>query len=80
MHPISNKPARFFASAKTHVSRKKKHSKHAITLLKDHHSYHQNPKIMMVVNPSKFLDTDLIREKGSILMQIFDKRNKFPLH
>ena len=47
-------------------ARRKIHQRHA--------SYHQN--ITVEVNPSKFLDSELIREKGSILTQIFNKTKK----
>ena len=40
------------------------------TLLEDLNSYHQNPELTVDVNPSKYFDTGLIREKGSILTQI----------
>ena len=32
------------------------------------------------MNLSKLLDTELIREKGSILMQVFNKPHEFPVH
>ena len=42
-------------------------------LFEDLNSYHQNVKLMVEVNPSKLLDTGLIREKGSILTQVFNE-------
>ena len=35
---------------------------------------------MVEVNPSKFSNTELIREKGSLLTQVFNKPHKFPVH
>ena len=35
-------------------------------------SYYQNIKLTIELNPSKFLDTELIREKGSILTPVFN--------
>ena len=49
-------------------------------LFEDLNSYHQNVKLMVEVNPSKLLDTGLIREKGSMLMQVFNEPHKFPVH
>ena len=43
-------------------------------------SYHQNIKLTVEVNPLKFMGTELIKEKGYILMKVFDKPNKFPVH
>ena len=42
--------------------------------------YYQNIKLIIDVNLSKLLDTELIREKGYISAQVFNKLNKFPLH
>ena len=50
------------------------------TFLEDLNSYHQNIKLTMEVNSSTFFDTELIREKGSILMQVFNKSHKFPMN
>ena len=46
-------------------------------LFEDLNSYHQNIKSTVEVNQSKFLDTKLIREKVSILTQVFIKPDKF---
>ena len=48
-------------------------------LFEDLNSY-QNIKLTTEVNPSKFLDTELIRGKGSVLTQVFNKPHKFPVH
>ena len=61
----------------TYVLRKKSIRR---MLFKDLNSYHQNIKLTVEVNPSKFLDTELIREKRSILTQVFTKLHKFPVH
>ena len=45
-------------------------------LFEDGNSYHQNIKLTLEMNPSKFLDADFIREKGSILTQVFSKPHK----
>ena len=37
-------------------------------------------KLMVEVNPSKFSNTELVREKGSLLTQVFNKPHKFPVH
>ena len=41
-------------------------------LFEDLNSYDQNIKLTIELNPSKFLDTELIREKGSILTPVFN--------
>ena len=61
----------------TYVLRKKSIRR---MLFKDLNSYHQNINLTVEVNPSKFLDTELIREKRSILTQVFNKLHKFPVH
>ena len=48
-------------------------------LFEDLNSY-ENIKLTTEVNPSKFLDTELIRGKGSVLAQVFNKPHKFPAH
>ena len=49
-------------------------------LFEDLNSYHQNIKLTVEMNLSKLLDTELIREKGSILTQVFNKPHEFPVH
>ena len=48
-------------------------------LFEDLNSYHKSIKLTVDVNPSEFLDTELIREKGSILTQVFNKPHQFPV-
>ena len=49
-------------------------------LSEDLNSYRQNIKLTVEVNPSKFFNTERIREKRSILMQVFNTPNNFPEH
>ena len=49
-------------------------------LSEDLNSYRQNIKLTVEVNPSKFFNTERIREKRSILMQVFNTPNNFPVH
>ena len=42
--------------------------------------YHQNIKLTVEVNSLRFLDTELIRKRRSILTQVFNKPNKFPVY
>ena len=39
---------------------------------------HQNIKLKLEFNPSKFLVTEMIRISGSIFVQVFSKSEKFP--
>ena len=43
-------------------------------------SYHKNIKLTLEVNPTKFLDTELVRENGEITTQVFSKSTKLPVH
>ena len=49
-------------------------------LFEELNSYNKNIKLRLDVNPTKFLDTELVRENGEITMQVFIKSTKFPLH
>ena len=43
-------------------------------------SHNENIKVTLDVNPTKFLDTELVREIGEIRMQLFSKSTKLPVH
>ena len=49
-------------------------------LFEELNSYHENIKLTLEVNPTKFLDAELIREKGEIKTQVFSKSTKLPVH
>ena len=49
-------------------------------LFEELNSYHENIKLMLEVNSTKFLDTELVRENVQILMQVFIKSTKLPVH
>ena len=49
-------------------------------LFEDLNSYHQNIKSKVEVNPSKIFDAELMREKGSILTQVFNKLYKYTVN
>ena len=46
--------------------------------LENLNSYYQNI-LTIELNPLNFLDTELIREKGCRLMQVFNESHKFPV-
>ena len=41
-------------------------------------SYNENIKLMLEVNPTKFLDMELVRENGEITTQVFSKSTMLP--
>ena len=47
-------------------------------LFEELNSYNEN--ITLGVNPTKFLDTEFITEKGEITTQLFTKSTKLPVH
>ena len=60
----------------TYVRRKKNNID---KLFEELNSYNENIKLTEV-NPTKFLDTELVREKGKITAQVFSKSTKLPVH
>ena len=57
----------------TYVRRKKND---ADKLFEELNSYNENIKLTLEVNPTKFLDTELVRENGEIATQVFSKSTK----
>ena len=49
-------------------------------LFEKRNSYIENRKLTLEVNPTKSLDTELVRENGEITMQVFSKSTKLPVH
>ena len=49
-------------------------------LFEELNSYNKNIKLRLDVNPTKFLDTELVRENGEITTQVFSKSTKLPVH
>ena len=43
-------------------------------------SYHQNIKLTLELNPTKFLDTKIIRSNGKIITQVYNNMKKLPVH
>ena len=60
-----------------YVQRKKKE---VDKLFEELNSYNEKIKLTLEVNPTKFLDTELVRESGEITTQVFSKSTKFPVH
>ena len=49
-------------------------------LFEELNSHNENIKLTLEVNPTRFLDTELVRENGEITMQVFSKSTKLPVH
>ena len=49
-------------------------------LFEELNSHDENIKRTLEVNPTKFLDTELVRENGEITMQVFSKSPKLPVY
>ena len=43
-------------------------------------SYNENINLTLAVNPTKFLDTELVKENGEITTQVFSKSTKLTFH
>ena len=43
-------------------------------------SYHQNIKLTLELDPTKFFDTEIIRSNGKITTQEYNKMKKLPVH
>ena len=43
-------------------------------------SYNKNINPTLEVNPTKFLDTELVRKNGEITTQVFSTSTKLPVH
>ena len=61
----------------TYVRRKKNETDELYNAL---NSYHQNIKLTLGLNPTKFLDTEIIRSNVKITTQVYNKMKKFPVH
>ena len=61
----------------TYVRRKKNETDELYNAL---NSYHQNIKLTLELNPTKFLDTKIIRSNGKITTQVYNKMKKLPVH
>ena len=48
-------------------------------LFEELNSHNENIKLTLEVKPTKFLDTELVRENGEITMQVFSKSTKLPV-
>ena len=49
-------------------------------LFEELNSYNEKIKLTFEVNPTKFLDTELVRETGEVTTQVFSKSTKLPVH
>ena len=58
----------------TYVRRKKNETDELYNALK---SYHQNVELTLEFNPTKFLDTEIIRSNDKITTQVYNKMRKY---
>ena len=49
-------------------------------LFEELNSYNEDIKLTLEVNPTKFLDTELVRENGEVTTQVFSKSTKLLVH
>ena len=61
----------------TYVRRKKNETDELYNSL---NSYHQNIKLTLDFDPTKFLDTEIIRSNGKPATQMYNKMKKLPVH
>ena len=61
----------------TYVKRKKNETYELSNVL---NLYHQNIKLTLELDPTKFLDTEIIRSNGKITTQVHNKKKKLPVH
>ena len=61
----------------TYVRRKKNETDELYNAL---NSNHQNIELTLELNPTKFLDTEIIRSNDKITTQVYNKMKKLPVH
>ena len=61
----------------TYVRRKKNTTDE---LFEKFNTYHDNIKLMIEENPTKFLDTEIVRHNSAIITKVYTRSNKFPVH
>ena len=61
----------------TYVRRKKNTTDELFEKL---NTYHDNIKLTIEENPTKFLDTEIVRHNSAIITKVYTRSNKFPVH
>ena len=61
----------------TYVRRKKNTKDELFEKL---NTYHKNIKLTTVENPTKFVDTEIVRHNSTIITKVYTKSKKFPVH
>ena len=61
----------------TYVRRKKNTTDELFEKL---NTYHDNIKLTIEENPTKFLDTEIVRHNSTIITKVYRKSNTFPIH
>ena len=61
----------------TYVTRKKNTKDKLFEKLS---KYHDNSELTMDENPTKFLDTEIVRHNSAIATKVYSRSKKFPLH
>ena len=61
----------------TYVRRKKNTTDE---LFEKFNTYHDNIKLTIKENPTKFLDTEIVRHNSTIITKVYTRSNMFPVH
>ena len=61
----------------TYVRRKKNTTDELFEKL---NTYHDNIKLTIEENPTKFLDTEIVRQNSAITTKVYARPNEFPIH
>ena len=61
----------------TYVRRKKNTTDELFEKL---NTYHDNNKLTIEENPTKFLDAEIVRHNSAIITKVYTRSNKFPIH
>ena len=61
----------------TYVRRKKNTTDELFEKL---NTYHDNIKLTIEENPTKFLDTEIVRHNSAIITKVYTRSNKFPVY
>ena len=61
----------------TYVRRKKNTTDELFEKL---NTYHEKIKLTIEENPTRFLDTEIVRHNSAIITKVYTRSNKFPVH
>ena len=76
---VTPKKTLFYRRFVDDVINRRKKNEHKI-IFENLNKYHPKINLTIEVNPSKFLDTKIINNKGNITTEVFRKTVKLPVH